>query len=394
MDQSKKDVSLEALRGFAAIVVVFWHCMLGFFPARSGIFNYFSPDDALVGHPWFGLLNGNAAVGFFFVLSGFVLTRRYFQKKDDLSIARGVVKRWPRLAVPVTATVLMSWAIFKFDLYSYTNVAPITNSSWLYYFAFAYQTPFEPNLWSAIMQGGFFTFFRGDSYYDSSLWTMRFELIGSYVAFALAFILIRLSGGSKWLAIFLITVVILLCHYASANYVAFPAGVALAFLLARRPFVLPFWVAGSLLILSGYLAGYTGNVIGAYRLFGDIGSQNIPVVYVHIVASVVAIVAVEAWAGVRRMLENRLFLVIGEISFPLYLVHVPVLCSAGCWAFLAALPHDPQMAPWVGAAVTVIASFIAAVPLMLLNRAWLAALNRFIGRAIPAQSTTPLSSDS
>jgi peptidoglycan/LPS O-acetylase OafA/YrhL len=390
MDKENKDASLEALRGFAAIIVVFWHSMLGFFPAGSGALQYFPLEDSFVGQPWFGLLNGDAAVGFFFVLSGFVLTRRYFQRGDDLSVVRGVVKRWPRLAVPVLAAVLMSWALFALDLYRFTNVAPITNSAWLYYFAFAYQTPFVPDLWGAIMQGGFLTFFRGDSFYDSSLWTMRIELIGSYVAFALALVLARLSAASVWIAVFLVTVVVLLCHFASPNFVAFPAGVALAFFLVRRPLVMPLWQAAILLLFSGYLAGYSGHPIGAYQPFAGLFSENVPSVYVHIFASVVAIAAVEAWGGVRQILQKRFFLFIGEISFPLYLVHVPVLCSAGCWAFLAAQSHDPQWAPWIGAAATFVGSFIVASPLMLLNRVWLAALNRFMSRAIPAKPTSPL----
>jgi peptidoglycan/LPS O-acetylase OafA/YrhL len=182
------------------------------------------------------------------VLSGYVLTRHYFQTRDDLSIARGVVKRWPRMAVPVIAAVLMSWALFALDLYRFTNVAPITGSDWLYKFAFAYQTPFVPDFWEALMQGAFLTFFRGDSHYDSSLWTMRIELIGSYVAFGLALVLVRLSAASLWVAIFLVIVVVLLCNYANSNLVAFPIGVALAFFMVRRPLIIPFWSAAILLL--------------------------------------------------------------------------------------------------------------------------------------------------
>jgi peptidoglycan/LPS O-acetylase OafA/YrhL len=391
MDRQNKDASLEALRGIAAVIVVFWHCTLGFFPASTGYFTNFSPDDALVGEPWFGVLNGDAAVAFFFVLSGFVLTRRYFENKDDLSIARGVVKRWPRLAVPAFAAVMVSWALFHFDLYRHADVAQITKSPWLYYFSFASKAPFATDFWTAIAQGGFFTFFRGEALLDPPLWTMRYELIGSYVAFALAFILLRLPGRDNWLAIFLIIVVMLLCHYAHTNYVPFPVGVALAYFLVRRPFVLPFWAAGILLVVAGYLAGYTGHAVGAYQLFDGVFVANVPYVYVHIVASVIAISAVEAWAGIRRILQNRFFLFLGEISFPLYLIHVPVLCSAGCWVFLAAAQsYDPQSASWIAAAVTVVCSFVAAVPLLLLNRGWLAMLSRFMSRVIPAASTTPL----
>jgi hypothetical protein len=46
-----------------------------------------------------------------------------------------------------------------------------------------------PSFWDAFSQGAFYTFFRGDAYYDSSLWSMRYELIGSLLAFGLALML-------------------------------------------------------------------------------------------------------------------------------------------------------------------------------------------------------------
>ena len=136
-----------------------------------------------------GLVNGPAAVTFFFVLSGFVLTRRYFKTGDVTIIARSAVKRWPRLAGPVLLTVLASWALFAAGLYCFQNAAGIIGSPWLEKFAFAYDTPFIPSFRDALEQGAFFTLFRGDCYYDSSLWTMRYELIGSFMAFGLALLL-------------------------------------------------------------------------------------------------------------------------------------------------------------------------------------------------------------
>jgi peptidoglycan/LPS O-acetylase OafA/YrhL len=165
--------------------------------------------------------------------------------------------------------------------------------------------------------------------------------------------------------------------------------VALSFFLVRKPFVLPFWATGSLLIFAGYLAGYTGGAMGAYREFAGVFAENVPPIYVYTLASVVAIGAVEASPGIQRFLDNRFFSILGEISFPLYLVHLPVLFSAGCWAFLAAQPYDPQLSSWIGTAVTIISSFVLAAPMMLLNRRWLGTLNRFMERAVPLKPISP-----
>src|SRR3974390_1554992 len=106
--QTRKDYSLEALRGLASISVVFWHVMLGFFPERSGIFTALDHSNVINTQIWFGLIYGPAAVAFFFVLSGFVLTRSFLLSGDANQIFRNAIKRWPRLAFPVLIAVLLS----------------------------------------------------------------------------------------------------------------------------------------------------------------------------------------------------------------------------------------------------------------------------------------------
>ena len=102
----ERDKSLETLRGLAALSVVFWHTMLGFFPTWPGIFPALPQTEAINGNVFFGLIHGPAAVAFFFVLSGFVLTRRFFLDGNAEFLLRNAIKRWPRLAFPVTAVVL------------------------------------------------------------------------------------------------------------------------------------------------------------------------------------------------------------------------------------------------------------------------------------------------
>lgn len=89
------------MRGIAAVMVVFWRLLPGFPPKVSQI-----------ERPWYGFVNGAATVGFFFVLSGFVLTRRSFQVNDADALARGAIKRWPRPAGTVGIAGLVGWALF------------------------------------------------------------------------------------------------------------------------------------------------------------------------------------------------------------------------------------------------------------------------------------------
>ena len=89
---SRKLMELEALRGVAAVIVLFHHFLLVVAPRLHGR-NF--PDDliALVRTPLFALVNGSAAVAIFFVLSGFVLTYHAMEKRDWVQLLAGVAKR-------------------------------------------------------------------------------------------------------------------------------------------------------------------------------------------------------------------------------------------------------------------------------------------------------------
>src|SRR4029079_2889958 len=95
-----KLVQLEALRGVAAFIVVAWHFLWAFDPARIGIVDGFDPSTALLGSVGFASIDGPAAVTLFFVLSGFVLPLGFFRSGRTEIVVRAAAKRWLRLPSP------------------------------------------------------------------------------------------------------------------------------------------------------------------------------------------------------------------------------------------------------------------------------------------------------
>src|ERR1039457_6744670 len=126
----EKNIPLEAIRGVAALVVVVWHICFGFFPSSIGVFSQ-SAGQSWQGNPLFVFMNGPAAVARFFVLSGYVLSRRCFESGDNRILLKGAVKRWPRLMGPVLLVVLTSYLLFKLDLYRFEQAGAISGSPWL-----------------------------------------------------------------------------------------------------------------------------------------------------------------------------------------------------------------------------------------------------------------------
>ncbi|WP_425547697.1 acyltransferase family protein, partial [Aminobacter niigataensis] len=107
---SNKLVALESLRGIAACVVVITHCTLAFYPQFvASLYNGMTPSAFQVyAGPWLILFNGAAAVLIFFVLSGFVLSRRYFLTGDASVLLASAIKRWPRLMGLVLVSTITS----------------------------------------------------------------------------------------------------------------------------------------------------------------------------------------------------------------------------------------------------------------------------------------------
>lgn len=388
-DPAGRDQPLDTLRGLAAVSVVIWHSMLGFFPAAPGVLPGFRIEDSLIGTPIYGLCNGTAAVVVFFVLSGFVLTRKAIAEENIGILSRHALRRWPRLAFLATAATFISWLCMRLNLYSYVEAGAITGSPWLQSFAYGSAQPIEPNLGLALAQGSFWTFFRGDAFYDTSLWTMHFEFYGSFAAFGLAALLI--NTRSKALRLIMVSLALLLAYHTDTPwYVAFPLGVGLA-ALPRRPH-LPLPISLALVALAIWMFGFTGAPVGVqkpmFQIFHNISPQ-----YVWMLGASIIILSLDATTPLGMLLSGRIGRFLGWISFPLYVVHVLVLCSLGCWVYLELNRIHPGATSAAGAIVaTVAASLLLSVPLAQANDMWLRAI-AFIGtRATRREEEYKLSS--
>ncbi len=362
------------MRGVAALVVVFWHLLLGFAPGLPGVLPGFPANVSWIGRPWYGFVNGGAAVGFFFVLSGFVLTRRSLQTDDADSLARGAIKRWPRLAGTVGIACLVSWALFPLGLYRFQQAGALSGSPWLAGFAYSPEgAALVPSAWRALLEGVAGTFFTGSTSYNSSLWTMRTEFTGSLVAFGIALALLRLRGralpavllGVSWLA----------CFCVDPWLANFPLGVALASVAAARrlPRLHVAW-APALLLLSYAAATFSDNSALNRSIYAHLHFA-LPGPTVYGAGAVIALIAAESIPAMRQVLSGRVARWLGRVSFPLYLLHIPVLCSAGCFAYLGLGGGRGGAA---AAAVTTLAvTALAAWPLAIFDVWW----TRQVGRA-------------
>jgi peptidoglycan/LPS O-acetylase OafA/YrhL len=110
----------------------------------------------------------------------------------------------------------------------------------------------------------------------------------------------------------------------------------------------------------------------------------------HSAGSVLLLILVLGLAQARTHLRGKIGAYLGVMSFPIYLTHFIIICSLSSWTYLAAkstLGQGPALTALVFV-VTVIGTFISAVPLMFLDQWWLQFL-RNVERKASGQLSRP-----
>ncbi len=339
----------------------------------------------MIGRLWFAPFNGSGAVTFFFVLSGFVLPWRFFHSGNLSTISTGLLKRWPRLAGPCVIVTILSWLLFRLGAYHFAVAGAVTASPWLQTFAYAgLPSGTYPDAVTAALQGAFTTFFSGNASLDSSLWTMRPEIVGSIVVFGMAPILHYLR--STWACLSVTVVVATLLWGAEPHVPQFMAGMLLARLLVDRSWRIPLWGSVLLVVVAFYLFSFFGPR-GDYAWLAFTGltdPQSFWMMWTP--AAVMLILATLSSPPANRVVSGRLGVLLGRLSFPLYLVHVPIFCSAGAWVYVVLWPMTGARVAAGATVITVlVVSVLAAFALSRFDGWWVGQISRVVNRAIAAR---------
>ncbi|MDI1361131.1 acyltransferase [Methylotenera sp.] len=333
---------VDGIRGWAAFLVLLFHAfgeMLKFaVPAVH--FAWFAP-----------FLAGDIAVAIFFILSGDALSSGFFAGGGERAIDRLLVRRYLRLTIPIFMSCLLTYLIMATGLDFHMKAAEILQrQDWLGQFLQFNQSLLGFLRYSII---GVYISHTRELSYNPFLWTMSVEMIGSMLVFLLCYLWHRLKKPH------------LLC------------------------FLLLVWLAA---IGSFFSLFFAGMLMGHYRqqgLFEKLLKQrnyqllafaivviiigtSIATAGIHRPAALlplmlcVAMVLVFCFYTQRHLkafFSNKFSLFLGEISFPLYLVHFQVLISLMSWLVIqdyTAKGSIDQMAFLGFACLTVVVSMLVA----------------------------------
>ncbi len=342
----------EAIRGLAALAVVVGHFILGFWPGlyfRKGLVWDQAPlvVRQLARFPGKFFWDGHMAVSLFFVLSGFVLSLSGFRGGGP-ALGSAATRRFPRLMVPVAASVLLAFALMATgavcnqDAIRFMNdveglpqevdsrAGPGESNGWLTHYY-----DFSPRLSSAACEAAWGAF-SGTARYNLPLWTMQLELIGSFLVFGFLALFGKLRN--RWLL------------YAVCGGLLF---------VTERYYLLDFVLGMGMCDLWVHnqrtwrrsLPAAPALVLNGVGLFLTPWKP---------LAALLVVGATAAAPRVQRFLEARWLAFLGRLSFGLYLVHMPIFCSLGCGLYLG-LCRGPGWSHIAGSLVAALLSLLATV---------------------------------
>jgi peptidoglycan/LPS O-acetylase OafA/YrhL len=265
---------------------------------------------------------------------------------------------------------------------NYAQAAAVTGNQWM---ANHFNAPLqgrEISCLAALREGLYEVFFSGSSTFDSPLWTMRIELFGSFAVFIIAPVLFGFRNWPLRLAVIAAVMVAGGTSFPVTYVSDFLVGTILAMLFAENR-------------MPGFsnLAACVAGVAGVYLFCFSAGENHAihaPIKAVlpagetaHFVWDLSAALIIMVLLGnpfLCHLFSKAWAKWLGLLSFPVYLLHVPIMLSAGAMSIMSAVgPFGTAGAVGLAAVVTATLTLACALPLAWVDKAWTGALARAAG---------------
>lgn len=325
---------LEGVRALACIGVVICHFQNGFFPNSSAA-------HALFKTPLYFLFSGNTAVRVLFTLSGFVLCYKYFRGEDYRAVEMDAVKRYLRFMLPTLAVTLFVYLMMKLGLLFNAEAAAFTGSQEF----MGLFNQFEPSLKNSFREGIWGSLFHGAASYVGPLWTMEYEMLGSY--FTLAIVALLRSKRARY--VFYGVYLLLFSDY----YIYFVLGMMICDLYTHEEgfnsFLEKHRVLSVLLHIGAwcYIGCITNLDVFKWRSLGF--DAAVILMFLTLLNSPV----------LNKVWGNKAGVSVGKHSFSIYLLHWPVIESFSCAFFLFMLKQGMSLT------LVILADFLLTLVLIL-----------------------------
>ena len=319
---------LDGLRGVVAILVVFYHIFEGF---------SFAELTNGVGSGLITTLNhGHIAVDFFFILSGFVISYAYDNRWQEMSTWQFFKRRLIRLHPMLVMGALIGFAAFAFVGFERWD-GTTTPMSWVMIALLLtmFMIPAVPGVPYEVRGNGEMFPLNGPA------WSLFFEYVGNilYALFIrrlstrmLAVLTVLLGAVHAWFFLFDVSGYGMIGVGWTIDEVNFWGG------LVRMlfPFTLGMWlsrtfkprkVKGAFWICSIALIA-----LFAVPYIASEGKINLNCLYEYVcIAFIFPLIVWLGACGSSKGATSKLNKLLGDISYPLYIVHYPIMYIFYAW---------------------------------------------------------------
>ena len=315
---------ITGFKGWLALLVVIHHFGLVFFPSLvngDGRYLFISKKmtKTIIQSPFNFIGYGGAlAVSFFFIISGYLIAKKNYNKSIDIS--NKMLDRYKKLVRPVLYS-----SLFALVLVTICKKIDLFWNPWLS--SFSYYKNVEPNIILCLYQSFVDTFATGAATFNPPLWTMSAELLGSLFLYILFHIF---KNNEKFYHILFIILLIFL----RTNISYFIFGVFVEkferegyFSIIKNNVIIKL----ILLILCIYLFGFTylSCSTNTYVILNKLFTYKYTIIdsvtLVRYISSVLFFILLINSKVLIRIFSFKISYLLGKISLPLYLLHWPIL---------------------------------------------------------------------
>ena len=297
--------SIQVLRFVAALLVTYYHAANSAFEITG---NFGSTGSAAA-------LIGRCGVDIFFVISGFIIART----AHGLSASQFLAKRAQRI-LPLYIILTAPWVVI-IALHSSIGWRDVLATALLWPATDRITSPLNPVGWTLCFEALFYASFALTIWKPRAVW-----LIGA--GYLVALVLHRLTPALQFLG--------------DPLSLEFAAGVALAYAPPWRPAILALPIGAAALLLGALLSWPptpAANSPSGQEAWLRVADLGIPAVLV-------------VWGTLQIKAREGVLTYLGDASYALYLVHVPVVLGVSVLLLRwLKLPADVAIAVSVAASI-------------------------------------------
>ncbi|TDS87110.1 peptidoglycan/LPS O-acetylase OafA/YrhL [Rahnella sp. BIGb0236] len=304
-----KITHLEGLRGLCCFIVIFDHCVTAFYGGLR-----FTGDSGFIGNlkqflawsPLNLIYSGIPSVYIFFILSGFVLSNKYNIHKNTSILVSSSLKRYPRLIAPIFFSMLIMFFIYEISDTFFNTHYPMTFLD-VFYQSFVYVP------------------FGGGKLENGALWTITYELYGSFLVFGL----LAVFGNYKYkyfvyLLVFIMTFKTYYCIFIFGMTINSLMHDDIQFKFKDKKIAI-LTIIFSLFLISFPYPREGVDVGGVYNYLWVLSDHHENYQFVVKIGSILLFLGLFSIPGVNSFFDTAPLQFMGKISFSVYILHVPFL---------------------------------------------------------------------